>query len=344
MQTAITRLEELILYKNKIEAIYSQYGSMPQQSFSSYYSKMENMGDENVIVYLDDVLPCILAFERRKKDGIYQSIADLYPILGRYVSLNKMKEILQSLQNAYGVIAFYFPQIDANSSLATDAILDMDFIYWKRLDCPVYKNLEYKNNGYRYPDCCNHPHNREKKLLKIAYIKSLTSDEAEAVIRSVELSSWKYTCKQDMISRNQIQYYMHLIKNKIISVTALLSKADNDPIAYRIDSLINDTVFVIKWSYNMAYAKLSPGSFLATRELFMHYSNNEIAVFNLYGSPDSLKDRIENDRVNRIDLVFVNGQQLSVVEELKCERIAHDQRISKAYENRQSIQSIYVKP
>lgn len=59
MQTVITSLKELILYKNKIEAIYFQYGRMPQQSFSSYYSKLENMGDKNVIVYLDDASPCI---------------------------------------------------------------------------------------------------------------------------------------------------------------------------------------------------------------------------------------------------------------------------------------------
>lgn len=343
MYTIITSLEELTLNKTIIENIYAKYKRMPQQSYYSYYAKMKDMGEKNVIIYIDDELPCILAFERRRKDGIFQSIADLYPILGNYVSLVSIKDILRKLQNVFGIKAFYFPQIDADSQFVIDAISDQDFETWQRLDCPIYANTEYMNNGFEYPKCCKHPHRKEKKLLAHAYVKTLAASEAEEVIRFIELSSWKHTCKQDMISRNQLHYYVCLIKNNILNVTALLAKENDEPIAYRIDTVINDTVFVVKWSYNMAYAKYSPGSYLATRELFSHYASNDIAIFNLYGSPDSLKDRIENKRITRRDLVFVNGMNIPEVQKLRNERIEHDRKINEAHKNKQSLQEIYMK-
>ena len=243
MYTIITSLEELTLNKTIIENIYAKYKRMPQQSYYSYYAKMKDMGGKNVIIYIDDELPCILAFERRRKDGIFQSIADLYPILGNYVSLVSIKDILRKLQNVFGIKAFYFPQIDADSQFVIDAISDQDFETWQRLDCPIYANTEYMNNGFEYPKCCKHPHRKEKKLLAHAYVKTLAASEAEEVIRFIELSSWKHTCKQDMISRNQLHYYVCLIKNNILNVFTSQFNQDN-----QIPFIFNDVLNVYQLS------------------------------------------------------------------------------------------------
>jgi hypothetical protein len=119
------------------------------------------------------------------------------------------------------------------------------------------------------------------------------------------------------------------------------NKADT-PIAYRLDAQIHDILYVLKWSYNQDYRQYSPGYYLVARELFERYSDQRINEFNLYGSPDSLKDKIENARIQRIDCCFVLDDQSSALNLMK-ERLAHDQKVFEAYHAGLSIKTVYLK-
>jgi len=342
MQCIISTIEELYRYKNSIDKVYKYYGMMPQHSFYCYYVKLKKSKHNDIIIFLDDSIPIVVAFEKRKKDGIYQSIADLYPIMGKYDSIAEIKRVILCLANNFNIDCFYFPLMNASLQFSKDAVIDHDFMTWNRLECPIFRPHTLMPEETMYPLSYYHPHSREKKLLRFAYVKELTPNEAPSIIQEVETMSWKCECKQDMISRNQIDYYLYLIEHNIIKAYALIDNKADTPIAYRLDAQIHDILYVLKWSYNQDYRQYSPGYYLVARELFERYSDQRINEFNLYGSPDSLKDKIENARIQRIDCCFVLDDQSSALNLMK-ERLAHDQKVFEAYHAGLSIKTVYLK-
>ena len=157
----------------------------------------------------------------------------------------------------------------------------------------------------------------------LRFVDIVEPERAVSFVAEVERRSWKAAAGQDMISREQLALYATLLRDGVLRATAVMD-ADR-PVAFRLDGLAGDTLYCVKWSYDDAYRKTSPGFMLITCDLAERYADAPLARVDLFGGPDSLKDAVTTSSRHRVDIAWPGG--VRAAELARCGR-AHDARVA----------------
>lgn len=167
---------------------------------------------------------------------------------------------------------------------------------------------------------------RKRRLIErdgLILCSSLSAESTEREVLAVDDRSWKAAAGQSLRQRGrQAALYAALIGLQVASVTFL--RHNGTAVAFRIDAQIASRLMCLKWSYDQAYARYSPGTYLLTTGLIAGWAGRGIRTVDLCGSPDHLKDLIYSHRVPRIDVWYGDG---SAGRELEQERLAFDARL-----------------
>lgn len=333
----INTTEELIKHKNKIEHLYDCYGKIFSQSYPSIYSCFEKNKKKDRLVLIDESKDVLVCFKRRE-GKVLKSLFSGFPYLGKKaVDFENLLKVALNITNAD---CLYFPLIYESTEIIKSLSLINNITVWNRLPSPIVVGdfsieaiLKRVNNRYGKRTT------RQKSIFeKKLMIKSVMKKDSTRVLSEVERNSWKYRSNQDMFSRGyQFDYYNKLINCGVVNLVAAYDL--NKPVAFRIDALVKNTLYVVKWSFDESYKKYSPGFYLLVFDLFERYKNIEIDYIDLFGSPDLLKDVIENDRLERFDFCYSTNEEL--VRNIKNERLNFDSRVYNNYLNKKSIRRVY---
>jgi Acetyltransferase (GNAT) domain len=167
--------------------------------------------------------------------------------------------------------------------------------------------------------------------------QELAGDPAIRALDLIEQRSWKATCRQDMHSRDQFAAYAARLRSGELSMTAVM--AQETPIAYRIDAHVRGILFALKWSFDEAWRRVSPGFVLLAVNLPWRCEALGVKYADLFGSPDLLKGALSTGERRRIECAWPAGP---AAERLLAERRTHDTRAAQAHAQGNSIRSSYV--
>ncbi|MEV0265455.1 GNAT family N-acetyltransferase [Streptomyces sp. NPDC050617] len=154
---------------------------------------------------------------------------------------------------------------------------------------------------------------------------------------AVDGNSWKAARGQSMRQRGtQSEVYGGLVRDGLLTVTFL--RDGGRPVAFRLDGRVKDRLTCLKWSYDEAYRRYSPGLYLLTVGLTRQWSGVGIRTVDLFGGPDALKDLLYSARTRRADLWYGSP-------ELGAERAAERRRLdaltSRAWKAGRGIRHAY---
>ncbi len=141
---------------------------------------------------------------------------------------------------------------------------------------------------------------------------STTWEGAARDVLDVDDQSWKADRGQSMRQRGQAALYFSLLREG--NVGAAFLRHQGKPVAFRIDAWTNDRLTCLKWSYDEAYRRYSPGLYLLTEGLTEQWGGVGLSVVDLCGGPDLLKDLLHTHRVPRVDVwcgSLEQGQRLA---------------------------------
>lgn len=336
----LTSLNDLIQHRQFIENLYKTCGRIYLQSYSSLEASYCQKKEKDMITIIDLKAQIVSAFEKKTKD-IWQCNFSGFPFLcKRNIDLSTLELYIYQIKKYLKANTVYFPLV-YKTDFTIDGLMYFKNAYcWRRLSTPVITG-DFKENTIwdRVKSRYGSRADKQRKLFeRNLFTKRLTLADLKDEITKVEKNSWKSKYKQDMLSRdNQIDFYSSIIKSGLANITFAYDKAV--PVAFRIDAFSRDTLYVIKWSYDENYKKYSPGFYLLTVDLFKSYKDCHITLIDLYGSPDSLKSLMENDRLDRMDVSI--SEDTSVVNNLKNNRITYDEKIIANYNKNQSIKNLF---
>lgn len=341
MFTVIYSKDELKKYRSLIDNLYNSYGKIYLQNYLSLEAVFFQKKQNDFFVFIDNNENIISAFERKIQD-VWQCNFNGYPFLCRgNIELKIMERYLSNVKKQLKAKVLYFPQVYM-TDIYTKYLLKIDNCYhWNRLPSPIInrdysEDIIWKRLISRYDSRAE----KQKKFFeKNLSCKILTDNNYYDQIARIEINSWKRSHHQDMLSRdNQIVYYSHIVESGLANITFAYNSEDV-PIAFRIDAISNNILYVIKWSYDENFKKYSPGFYLLTVDLFRSYKGRRFKFIDLYGSPDLLKNLIENDRLKRIDVCF--SKDADLVNSIKKNRISYDRKALNNYKKKQSIRKIF---
>jgi CelD/BcsL family acetyltransferase involved in cellulose biosynthesis len=143
---------------------------------------------------------------------------------------------------------------------------------------------------------------------------------------AVDDRSWKASAGQSMNQRgNQAALYSSLLLHGDVHATFL--RDEGIAVAFRLDALVGGRLTYLKWSFDQAYARYSPGVHLLTTALVHQWSGRDVNVVDLCGGPDHLKELVYSHRHPRVDLWCGDSQ---AGRELRLERQGLDGRLQDA--------------
>lgn len=178
---------------------------------------------------------------------------------------------------------------------------------------------------------------RVRRFKKAALVfQELSAEPAIQALDRIEQRSWKSRCGQDMHSRHQFGAYAARLRSGELTMTAVM--AQETPVAYRIDTCVGDVLFALKWSFDEAWHKTSPGFSLLAVDLPRRCQALGVAYADLFGSPDLLKDAVSTGERQRSEFVWPSG---SVADGILAERHAHDSHTANAHAQGKSIRNAY---
>lgn len=341
MFTVIYSKDELKKYHSLINNLYNSYGKIYLQNYLSLEATFIQKKRNDFFVFIDNDKNIVSAFERKTPD-IWQCNFSGYPFLCHdNIGLKTLELYLSSVKKQLKAKTLYFPLIYMKDICVKDLLKADNCYHWDRLPSPIIKggyseDIIWKRLMSRYDSRAEKQKNLFEKNLSC---KMLTGNNYCDQIIRIETNSWKRNCHQDMSSRdNQIAYYSHIVESGLANITFAYNP-EEIPVAFRIDAIVNNILYVIKWSYDENFKKYSPGFYLLTVDLFRSYKGWRFKFIDLYGSPDLLKNLIENDRLERIDVCF--SQDTDLVNFIRNKKISYDKKVFKNYKNKQSIRKIY---
>lgn len=95
----------------------------------------------------------------------------------------------------------------------------------------------------------------------------------------------------------------------------------------------------LKWSYDEAYQRHSPGFYLLTKRLVQRWGGTDLDSVDLFGSPDRLKDLLSTHQAARFDLAWPPGP---AADELRAERTEFDHRVWENHQAGHGVRHFYV--
>lgn len=286
----------------------------------------------------------ITAFDSKPGSNIAKCAIPTSPFVGAYSPGVDEREFSNLLTNISDSLQkpLYFPQVYENSEwskvMQTQARVDL----WTRLPSPTvtFDSPDTTLIQVAKERIGSRAIRRLRKFENEGFsIISADKRNASEIIKRVEMTSWKRAQKQDMISRDQLWVYNALVQSPNSVVRVVMN--DEDPVAYRFDYRVGQRVFALKWSYNEAYKKYSPGFYLLVKDMEDYWRRQQVKSIDLYGSPDTLKSSIcdTSRESKRLDIGWPRSSD--VVQNLKRERLEHDAGIKRAFNAGVSLKSIY---
>lgn len=335
----IESLEQLRKYKSFIDFLFNQYGQIYTQNYFSLEAEFRSRKNNEFVVIIDRENSLLTAFS--KEAGKLECVIQGYPILSlEIIDERVMKRFLREVRDFLEVELVYFPLIYKQSSLFQIIQGVTGVMVWTRLPSPIItgdfsEEVIWKRVVERFG---SRAIRQRKKFEKNLQVRSINNYEVPGIIRDIELNSWKGKCRQDMLSRDQFNYYVHLIWSGVANISVAFNR--EEAVAYCIDAVVKGTLYVIKWSYKESYKTFSPGFYLLTVNLFQKYAGEKLNLIDLYGSPDHLKKLLETDRLERVDICCSDLQQSSL--KLKEKRLRFDQKILSNFQAQKSIKAAYI--
>lgn len=336
----INDLNELKNNKEIISNLYNKYGETFQQSYESIFIEMSTKPEKQISVIVDKNKEVLLAFEK-KDNEIWSSIINSFPILNNgLLSFEEFKILLDEIIKVLNAKTLYFQNVYQIDNMLNYFKNLEEVNLWQRLDNPLI-------------DCtCSHENVMEKSFMRAGsvlkrqqkafekemYVEKVDKKIASEILKVIEYNSWKRKCNQDMISRNQFDYYSNLLDMGIAELIVAFNSF-NIPIAYRLDSIVKDKVYFIKTSYDDKYKKYSPGSYLSTFDITKRYCDKGYKYIDLYGSPNILKDMIETKRIGRFDICYPYDNCIDII---KKDRKDYDSKYWANYLEKKSIKKLYI--
>jgi len=296
---------------------------------NNYYICMHNSGSE----YL-------LAVFKKRTDNIVESIFTIYPFLSTgALTAESITNLLTVISDKLNVETLYFPLLYHNSSLLNILNEIPNSEIWPRLPNPMI--LCHNNDVSLVETARIRSGSRVLRQIRKLEHCSITArfadtEEISYIIKAIEAKSWKHQAKMDMFSRQQFEYYKTLLQSPFCNIRVLIS--DDRPIAYRLDYLLKNNLYLLKWSFDEEYAKFSPGLYMLTKDLENSYILKNLMTIDLVGSPDLLKATIETDRIDRFDFAW---PKCETTLRLKSERLHHDRTLHENYSLKKSIRRAY---
>lgn len=329
--------------KHFIEDIYARNGQIFEQSYVSLEInfRIKPMGDFYVFVDQDNLLVC--AFER-SGNNIWQSTIQHFPFLYAHeVSVDVIDAFLAEIKDFLNASSLYLPLIYETYGLSSEILKISNGLKWDRLPTQIISGDYIIEEVWEQVESVYGSRSRRQKKkferdLQVSEIDAQATDTIDIIIKTVETNSWKSQAKQDMMTRdNQFEYYSSLIKSGAAKLTAAFH--DQRPIAFIITAQVNGVLYAIKWSYDDNYSKYSPGFYLLVVDVINKYANKNLKYIDLFGSPDQLKDMIQNGSVKRYDFCYDHSIN---AEELMSKRQRFDTKVKDNYESKNSIRDIYI--
>jgi len=342
MISVINTAEGLLEKRSFIDSLFGNFGDIYLQEYRSLLADFYTKKAGDYSVFINEGNRLVSAFEK-KSEKTWQCTMSAYPVLcEKEASKTTLIDFFDEIQRELGVTTLYFPLVYERCK-TFETLRDISqFNFWKRLPCPVINgDFSLPIIWNRVLDRYGSRANRQKKKFESKLVvKSIDISDLDAIIEKVETNSWKKLFSQDMLSRgNQFIYYTNIIKSGLADITVAFDEEIDQAVAFRIDSMINRVLYVIKWSYDENYKQYSPGFYLLAVDLFKKYSGQDLKFIDLYGSPDMLKNQIETDRLERFDICYSSDE--GEVESIKTERTAFDNKIFNNYRSKQSVKKIF---
>ena len=336
----IDTVEKLSEEKASIEALYNEYGKTFEQSYYSLKTKLQLSNNLNII--LDDSKSMLFAI-KRKSGSVWQSEIESFPFLinEQKFELLGLKEILDEVMRLFNISTIYFPLV-YETSMVFERLKDRFFVK-KRLATSIV--LPEKIKGEHLEKFINKNRNKYKKRKRLfennLEVVELDRENTDKYIVEIENNSWKHEYGMDMKQRNQLRYYSEMIRNGEFDIVYAIDKDSKKPVAYRLDANVNGIIYQIKTSYNKNYYALMPGIYLNTINLFQSYDDIEYTYIDLYGSPNMMKQEIEEKRIDRFDMYYPCYSQ--EVENIARERQEYDDKFMECYLAGKGIRNMWRK-
>lgn len=233
----------------------------------------------------------------------------------------------------------YFPNV-ATSSFADCSDVSGGLVTWERLPSPYIDLAGLTASSLWERVCSRYGSRAERQRRRFESagfeVRALADEEAVAAVSTVERKSWKAHAGQSMHQRdNQFALYSDLLRSGLAQIIAAF---DGElPVAFRLDVRTGITVQCLKWSYDEAYRRYSPGFYLLTHALAANLPPG-VDRIDLFGSPDLLKDLLADGTQPRIDVAWPAGD---CAEALRAERESHDRRIQIARTSGRGVRTLY---
>lgn len=303
-----------------------------QQTYENLYAT--HLSNKTAITFIEnDMITTFI----EKDDKTFECVLNIEPII---TTNFEPKNIEKFINNIYVYLNknLYFPLVYSDSIFYK--ILNKKLYNYQRLYTSISNYKKIGNNildRVLSSDKVYFSKRNIKKFESSMYIKYFTKIDVKYLIKKIEIKSWKYEKKQDMITKHhQLLYYNELIKQGVAIIAVSFTKNTNIPIAYRIDANYANKTHVLKNSYNEDYKKYSPGSYMLIYDLFKRYPNREYV--DLYGGPGLAKQMIETERVERYDMFYGNKEDIIKIKE---NRNKWDEKIYNNYLLGNSIKKVF---
>lgn len=185
--------------------------------------------------------------------------------------------------------------------------LDANFGCWQR---PPNSLIDWSDQGrsllHRVRARGNSQIDRKRRILErdgLMLDMSTVGEDAARDVLAVDDRSWKAAVGQSMRQRGrQAKLYGSLVRDRVLSATFL--RHGTKPVAFRLDGRTGARLTCLKWSYDEAYSRYSPGRYLLTDGLVRQWADRGVRVVDLFGAPDTLKDLLHTHRVPRVDVWY----------------------------------------
>lgn len=257
------------------------------------------------------------------------------PALGDW-SGEGLRELAEQARDDLGTAVVYFPHMRRDAACSAQG----RFSLWQRLPSSV---LHWSDRGSGLPERVRRRYGSraerqwrrfERSGLTVA---AAAGEAAVSAISCIERRSWKAAHHQSMHQReNQLVLYSTLIGNGLVQVDVAYD--DSHPVAYRMDARVGSTVTCLKWSFDEAYRRFSPGFHLLTAGLVDRWARADIRCIDLFGSPDTLKALIRTGTYPRYDLAWPTGPAADAI---RIEREQHDAGLLANHEAGRGIRHAY---
>jgi hypothetical protein len=300
------------------QALYAAAGSRVQQS-PDYAAALQHSGEDVAVAIAGDAVAVLTVAEGRAT----MACADIPVLSPGPANPSIVADVLTRAHQVTG-LPVYMPLADPSYAMLAPL---GSFRMWERSPNSV---IDWSRDGDgllgRVRERGGSQAVRKRQMIErdgLALDTGRHGEDAARDMLAVDDRSWKAAAGQGMRQRgHQAGLYSRLISQGTATVTFLRHRGE--PVAFRIDARADDRLACLKWSYDQAYARYSPGAYLLTVGLLAEWTGRGITVIDLFGGPDHLKNLVYSHRVPRIDAWYGDDKAGAALEE---ERLAFDARL-----------------